>query len=194
MRAIRRMIAAFIYAALGFIIIILVLRMFIDFFELGKHISFFIEFTNILLDPFWGLITPISIFGIKVNLTGVFAIFSYLLLATLIEQLLTSLFFWDPRIIFIEIIMWWFKLIEYVFSYRLLLVLFAGSQDNWLREFTYSLTGWLINPLNSVIPRINFLNGHIEISTIIIIILIFIIDVFVEFFLVNFLLVRRPRR
>jgi hypothetical protein len=193
MRTIRKIIRAIIYFFLGIIVFVLAIRMLVDFFNFGHAVPWFIDLSNIFLNPFFGLVTTITILGVSLNITIIFAIFSYVFFATLLEQTLTSLFFWDLRIILIELVMSFFKIIEFFLAYRLLLKIFAGDNSNDIRVFFYKYTDWLVNPLNHIFPTINLLNGHIELSVVFLLILIFIFDIFVEFFLVNFLLVERSR-
>lgn len=191
MRFIRQTISALIYFVVGIIIIVLAFRLFADLIDVGARLPLLIQISDYFLRPFFGLVSPVDIIGVRINLTGIVAIFSYIFLANILEQVLTSVFFWDIRIIFIEIVMSFFKIVEGFIGYRLLLKILAGSNGNAIRVFVNSYTDWFINPLNSVFPQISILNGHIETSSIAALIFIFVIDVIVEFLLVNLLLVNR---
>lgn len=188
MKEIRELIRALIYSLAGIIIFILAVRLLLDVTNLTANLVWYRSFSDFFMSPFANVVDTITIGRASLDLTVLFAMFSYLMLASLLEQLLLTFFWADVRLIFIEIIVSIFKLFEYLLLYRIVIKLFEGPGVSSLKTKVYAWSDKLVAPLD-FIPAWQVGVGAIDLAALVLLILIVMLDLFVEMALASLLMV-----
>lgn len=186
MGAIRDLLRNIIFFVFGLIIFILALRFLFDIVGISDSLGWFVSFSDTFIDPFRNIVGRLDFGTRTLDLTVLFSIFSYLMLATLLEQLLLAFFYEDLRIIFIEIVVSVFKLIEYLVLYRIVIRLGDMDGISSLKSDIYRWSDIFVSPLN-FIPSLRVGAFEIDFAAITILVLVVILDILIEIFLTQFL-------
>lgn len=187
MRSLRETVRGIVLFVFAIIIFLLLMRFLLEL--IGVRIEFLFDLTRPLLNPFADLLYEVPIGGRGFDVTTAFAIFSYVLLATLLDQIVSAFMRVDIRALLLELFVLVFRLVEYLLIYRIFLKLFGGPDGADLREFTYRLTDPLVGVFENVIrfPVIEMFNGEFDLAGIVTLVIIVLVDLLVELLLTTLL-------
>lgn len=183
MEAARTKVRAIILAITGGIVTLLVLRFILIF--AGADQGHFL--VRLLLDLSGILVYPFQSFGNTslpnfVDSNALLAILMYVILGILISELITALLQDNAAAILRELIDAAFKFIEFLLICRIVFRLFGLTpQTGAFVSNVYAVTEWSLG----ILPSRDFLFGILEVSTVIVLIIVVLIDLATEGFLTS---------
>lgn len=177
----RTRVRAIILALTGVIVTLLVIRFILIF--VGADQTHFL--VKLVLDVSYIFVYPFISFGYggllsSVDANALIAILIYVVLGILVSEIITAFLQEDPNQIVIEFIDAVFKVIEFLLISRIILMLFGIQAGvGMFVQQVYALTAWS----TGILPSRDFLSGQLEISSIIVLIIVVLIDIATEGFL-----------
>lgn len=177
----RTRVRAIILALTGVIVTLLVIRFILIF--VGADQTHFL--VKLVLDVSYIFVYPFISFGYggllsSVDANALIAILIYVILGILVSEIITAFLQEDPNQIVIEFIDAVFKVIEFLLISRIILKLFGIQAGVGIFvQQVYALSAWS----TGILPSREFLSGELEISSIIVLIIVVLIDIATEGFL-----------
>lgn len=179
-------IRSIIYGIFGLIVTIIIIRLLILFIGVntsGSFIRFWLEFSEIFVFPWVGIVPDLRLFGNSVlELTSLVAVFFYMIIGLLIEKSADSLGETSSRSMLVSIVDSLFKIAEFFLATRIVLKLFGIGGSSLFAKFIYSLTNWIISPFGKLISDFRFGSIVFELSTVLVLIIIVILDIGIDEF------------
>lgn len=179
---IRGRIRAIIFLIVSIIVLFFVLRILVQYFDLENNgiFTFIYSISDIFLSPFKGLVN-IPVEGIlqKINFDCIVGLTIYSLFSIALSELITSFFFDNVKDIFQNFLDALYKFVEAFLFLRIVLELFGiGLTNNTpaIISLIYTTTEWSQGNLF----EINFLNGRIDLSAILVLAIIILMDIYTE--------------
>ncbi len=169
----RRRLRALIMAVLIFVISLLLVKFILTFLNADKSHPFVVLF-YLLTQPLSFLFENIKVFGVEIG--ALVAIVFYLFLGYLASLLVNSLLRETPEEKILGVINVIFKIIEAVIASRIIFIFLAVVPESPFTSLVYWSTVWA----RGVTPTVDSILGSIEISTIVVLIIIIILDVGTE--------------
>ncbi len=179
---IRGRIRAVIFLIVSFIVLFFILRILFQYFELENQglIGLIYSISDFFLSPFNGLVSiPFDGFLQKINFDCVIGMIIYSIFSIAISELITSFFFETFKDVFQNFLDALYKIVEAFLFLRIVLELFGiGVTTNSPAIITiiYSTTEWSQGNLF----EISFLNGSIDLSAILVLVIVIILDIYTE--------------
>ena len=181
----RSRIRAVIFAILGIIEALLFLRITLDLISADSSngiVSLVSQITSVFIFPFEGLITlPQSGILMFINEAAIIAFIVYILVAIALSEFITSFLFDNFKDVFQNFVDAIFKFLESFLILRILFDLFAvglNLESPLFVKVIYGSTEWA----QGVIFEQPFLSGRINLSTLLWLIIIIVIDLLTERF------------
>lgn len=178
-----------LYSIFGIILLIIVIRMallLINANESTPFVNFWYDFSNILIGPWRGIYNNLEFEGGSIlEISSFIAIIFYFLLAFFLDNAITGIESSKGKNIFYSIINSLFKVVEFILGARFVFKLFAASTNSWFVDFIYSISNFIYRPFRGIVPDFTYENIVVELSTIIVLIIIILIDIGIDALLIS---------
>lgn len=180
MTQIRTKVRAIILAITGLIVAILIVRIGLDLFSAStsnSFIKFFFDISNPLIDQFDGVIEQSRNSSFRnVNVSAIVAIVIYAILGILISEIVTSFLYESYENIVQNLVDIFFKVLEFLVFSRIVIDFFLIQDRATFIQRINDLTNWTQDAFIAV----KFLEGRVNLSAIIILIIIVVFDIVTE--------------
>lgn len=176
----RKRVRQVIFWFTSLIIVLLLVRLVLQLFSANPNH----HLTSTFYDLTLGLVTPLSgvwlgspLQALGAAAISLLAIVIYIFVAFLLSEFITSVLDDDPLNILVNFLDALLKLGEFIFIARLVFSLFGvtGGSNAFVNSI-YNLTDWS----QGIFPSFNFLWGELELSTIAVIVILGLFDLFLE--------------
>lgn len=171
----------------GILAFLVLVRVVFDFIKVGRGnflVNFFYGITDILINPFVGSI-GLSLGGglALVNLDAIISIIFYVLIAIVASEVITAFLYEHVEDIIINLIDGVFKIIEFLVFLRIVFNFFNVSTNQIIPDVVRGIMA-LTNWTSGVVAPIPISGiGILDLSAIIVLFLVIILDIFSERFL-----------
>jgi hypothetical protein len=171
-----------IYSIFGVVSSIISIRLLLLFLAVGStpFVRFWMNFSYLFVGLWDGIYENIIIEKSVIEIYSLIAILFYLIFGILIERSIKNIANEDSKNIVSSIIDIIFKVIEFVLATRFFFRLFVASTDSLFVRIIYGLSNFIYAPFAGIIGDIVIDKVVIEISTLLILVIIIIIDVATE--------------
>ncbi len=176
----------FILAIAGAIIALIAIRIGLDLLGASKEnviVNFIISLSDIFIKPFNGLVELPDTIGLKfINTDAIIAAIVYGLAAIAISEIITGFLYENLEDIIQNIVDGLFKVIEFLLLIRIVFQLFGIFNVPAAPTFVHSIYG-LTEWSQGIVLKVNFLTGYIDLSAIIALVIVVVVDLLAERFL-----------
>ncbi|MBD3362156.1 hypothetical protein GF362_00370 [Candidatus Dojkabacteria bacterium] len=177
---------ALVYGIFGLIVAIICIRLFLQFLPINHSVPFvrfWLHFSDIFVGPWDEIFPSIKFEKSIIEIYSIIAAFCYIIFALIIERSFSSFKHSSSRDILVALIDAMFKFIEFLLISRFLFRLFQASISSSIVRFVYALSSIIYQPFSGIIKDIEVMDGTIiELSTIIILVIVIIMDIAAENF------------
>jgi uncharacterized protein YggT (Ycf19 family) len=177
MKQTRQQVRAILLGMIGFIIALLFVRIIIDLAANGEKNAFFSfinTLTNPFIDPFVGFINVSS--DSNINFDAIGALIIIVILGLIITEIITSFLYEDVGDIIMNLVDIFFKILEFLIFTRIIIDFFALGDSAPFVKTIKSLTNWT----QDLVINQSLFDEKLNISAVIILILIIILDIATE--------------
>ncbi len=172
-----------IYGILAIVISIITIRLLLKFVGANSYtpfVSFWMDFSDFFVLPWIGIAPNLTFFGNSViEISAIISILFYGVIGFLLNNSISSLNEESSRSVLVSFVDSLFKIVEFVLGTRIILKLF-GAISSLFVEFIYAFTDWIREPFTGLIKDFHFGMVTVEISTIIILVIVILMDIGVD--------------
>lgn len=176
----RKRVRALILGITGFIIALIFMRVVIDFLDPGADSGFadlIIEITDLFISPMEGLIELSTASEIdQLNVTALLAIFIYFVTGLVLAEIITAFIYDNVNDVILNFVDGLFKLLEFLIFLRIIFDLLQVNQKVGMVKTIYSMTNWA----EGAVVDLKILDDRLDISIVLILIFIVILDIVSE--------------
>lgn len=179
-----------IYAVFIVIISVVLIRILLKLVGADQNneiISFFYDFSNVFVSPWEGIFRNLKSQNKILEVFSLIAAFFYLVLSFIFARLAGILLINDSKEFTIKIIDFFFKIAEITVFSRFILKLVGADTDSTFILNLYKFTDFTYKPVETILPAIESNKVTLEVSTLIFLILIIILDYLSELILIKVL-------
>ena len=148
---------------------------------------FWYEFSDIFVEPWAVIYTSIASGQYILEIYSVVALLFFMIIAGILTYSATSIFEDSRKEVIIQIVDAFFKVAEFLLISRFIFKLTDASTTASFVRFIYDFSAVVYEPFANILPASQIGNVTIEISTIVALIIIIILDLITEQLLVNIL-------
>lgn len=176
----RKKIRSIILGLTGLIIALIFMRVVIDFLDPNAKSGFarfMIDLTDIFINPMEGLIELSTASEIdQINLTAILAIFIYFVAGLILAEVITAFIYDNIADVILNVVDAIFKIVEFILFLRIIFDLLEVNKEVSMVQTIYTMTDWA----EEAIVSIKLLDDRLDISIILVLIFVVILDIVSE--------------
>lgn len=176
---IRTIIYSIFAVIIGFVLIRVLLKL-VGVNPNNEFADFWYTFSDVFVEP-WAIIYPNIISGkMIIEIYSIIAILFYIIISVVLSKSASSPFEDTRKQAIVEIVDSMFKVVEFLLITRFIFKLTAASTSAAFVRLIYDLSWIVYEPFATLMPAINFEGARFEISTLIALIIIIVLDLVTE--------------